>query len=128
MTAAYPERIAREARAIIEHQLYQFGFTPPDDFSDRLEILGAAIAFWGARLNLTAAPEDPAAIAFHVLDSMMPLVIAASRPAGQPIREAFAAGRRGVDLGSGAGFPAIVLAPVSPATFGPREVRRKRVR
>jgi 16S rRNA (guanine527-N7)-methyltransferase len=127
MTAAYPKRIARQARAIVEHQLYQFGFTPPDDFNDRLEILGAAIAFWGARLNLTASPEDPAALAFHVLDSMMPLVIAATRPAGGPIREAFAAGRRVLDLGSGAGFPALVLAAISPATFVLREARRKRV-
>lgn len=127
MTAAYPERISREARGIVEQQLCQLGFMPPDDFNDRLEILGAAIAFWGARLNLTAAPEDPSAIAFHVLDSMMPLVIAATQPDGASLREAFAAGRRVLDLGSGAGFPALVLAALTPATFILREARRKRV-
>lgn len=123
----YPEVIARQARAIVEQELYRLGFPPTFEFNEAVEILGAAVAFWGERMNLTAAPEDPDELAFHILDSMMPLVLAATRADSAPIRGAFASGRRVLDLGSGAGFPALVLAALAGADFTLLEARRKRV-
>jgi 16S rRNA G527 N7-methylase RsmG len=47
-----------------------------DGFLDRIETFAAALALWGAKLNLTSAPDDPAEIAFHILDSLAPLAAA----------------------------------------------------
>lgn len=124
---AYPEIIARQARAIVEQELYRLGFPPTFEFNEAIEILGAAVAFWGDRMNLTAAPEDPAELAFHILDSMMPLVLAATHADSAALRGIFASGRRVLDLGSGAGFPALVLAALAGADFTLLEARRKRV-
>jgi len=124
---AYPETIARQARAIVEQELNRIGFPTTFEFNESIEILGAAVAFWGERMNLTASPEDPAELAFHILDSMMPLVLAAVRADTAAIRGAFAKGRCVLDLGSGAGFPALVLAALAPADFVLLEARRKRV-
>ena len=54
-------------------------------------------------------------------------MLAATRADSAPIRGALAAGRRVLDLGSGAGFPALVLAALAGADFTLLEARRKRV-
>ena len=75
-------------------------------------------------MNLTAHPDDPEEIAFHVIDSLMPLVLALDPSSilhGEFVRE-----RRLLDLGSGAGFPGLVLAAASPAHFTLVESRRRR--
>lgn len=121
-----PETIAREVRTRVEAALAELAFVPPEpDFAARIEKLAAEIALWGARINLTAEPENPSELAFHVLDSLMPLVLGA-RPEGAPIKDAFMAGRLVLDLGSGAGFPALVLAAAAKARFTLLEARRKR--
>jgi 16S rRNA (guanine527-N7)-methyltransferase len=93
-----------------------------DGFLDRIETFAAALALWGAKLNLTSAPDDPAEIAFHILDSLAPLIFERRVLAGG----AFEAGSRVLDLGSGAGFPALILAAASDADFVLLEARRKR--
>ncbi len=95
-------------------------------FLDRMEKFAAILARWGAKMNLTAHPEDPEEIAFHIIDSLAPLVLD-SEPAGYHPRESFAHGRRVLDVGSGAGFPGLVLAGASDAAFTLCEARRKRV-
>ncbi len=94
-----------------------------------MQTLAELLALWGARTNLTARPNDPAETAFHILDSLIPLLIAA-RPDGTAIRgmlgEKLGKGRRVLDLGSGAGFPGLVLAAASDAHFTLSESRRKR--
>jgi len=121
-----PRAIAREARGLVEKRLAEYRFVPPDTrFAERIEKFAAAIALWGARMNLTAHPADASEIAFHIVDSLMPLVVA-QRAEAAAIAEAFALGRRVLDLGTGAGFPGLVLASVSPADFVLAEPRRKR--
>jgi 16S rRNA (guanine527-N7)-methyltransferase len=119
-----PAEIGRSVRASIEAFLHN----PPDgidtEFPHRIEKLAAAIALWGSKMNLTAHPEDPEEIAFHVIDCLMPVVMAAG-PANM-IVDALAGGREVLDLGSGAGFPGLVLAAATSARFALVESRRKR--
>jgi len=106
-------------REILEHssQVAQGGLG--DDFLDRMERFANLLNLWGARTNLTANPRDPAEVAFHVMDSLAPLVLNLS-PA--PFGEA----GRVLDLGSGAGFPGLVLAAATRSKFTLAEARRKR--
>ena len=96
----------------------------PTRFTERIEILATNLALWGARMNLTAHPDDPEEVAFHVIDSLMPVVLAASTDT--ILYGEFAQGHRVLDLGSGAGFPGLVLASASAANFTLAESRRKR--
>ncbi len=125
-SGAHPEAIAAEVRARVERALERLHFAPAaSEFMDRIQKLAAALAFWGARMNLTARPDDPGAMAFHVVDSLMPFVLA-SRADGAALRDAFADRHQVLDLGSGAGFPGLVLAAASNARFTLCESRRKR--
>lgn len=121
-----PETIAREVRARVGDFTDTFGpFPSQPRFLDRIERLAAALAMWGARMNLTAEPEEPSEIAFHIVDSLAPLILA-SRDDGAFLSGTFSAGKRALDLGSGAGFPGLVLAAASEAHFTLAESRRKR--
>jgi 16S rRNA G527 N7-methylase RsmG len=114
----------REVRALVTRYLDISHFLPvAAQFLDRIERLAALIALWGARINLTAAPEDPREIAFHIIDSLAPLTFLEGE---RLLRDAFRAGSRVLDLGSGAGFPGLVLAASSSASFTLVESRRKR--
>ena len=149
MAESTPIEIARATRAIVAEIVATTGFEPPLRFLDRIETFAAALALWGAKLNLTATPDDPAKLAFHIIDSLAPLILAGRR--GVPmlaaraafpdafmgssnrtiversaLTDAFAAGTRVLDLGSGAGFPALILAAACDADFLLMEVRRKR--
>jgi 16S rRNA G527 N7-methylase RsmG len=216
-----PNEIARATRTIVAEIVATAGFEPPPRFLGRIETFTAALALWGAKLNLTAAPDDPAELAFHIIDSLAPLIptnggigpiLAGSRatlaheitdaqlpdaprktledtgltspptltsdsnvpatrypdrpnlttlppiamtsvglgestgtqPAGTEfadafvtestpmlaaraaLADAFVAGSRVLDLGSGAGFPALILAAACDADFLLMEARRKR--
>jgi 16S rRNA (guanine527-N7)-methyltransferase len=119
-----PEATVREVRAIISDSVAKLALLRPG-FIDRIERLAAALATWGARMNLTAEPEEPSEIAFHIIDSLAPLLLA-SRDDGAFLIRAFSPGKRALDLGSGAGFPGLVLAAASEAHFTLAESRRKR--
>jgi 16S rRNA (guanine(527)-N(7))-methyltransferase RsmG len=124
--AADPEEIARKTCAIVADSLRGLDFIAPEpDFLKRIGKLAAAIPLWGGRINLTAQPEDATEVAFHIIDSAMTLVVA-SRPEGRAVKDAFATGNRVLDLGSGAGFPGLVLAAACDAQFTLLEARRKR--
>lgn len=122
-SAADPEAIAKSTRALVARHLRDDLPKLPPDFLDRIERLAAGIALWGMRMNLTAHPEDPDEIAFHVIDSLMPVLIASRN---EMLAGKFSAGERVLDLGSGAGFPGLVLATASDAHFTLVEARRKR--
>ena len=118
--------IAREVRAIVDDSIKRRGLlTSQPRFLDRIERLAAALATWGVRMNLTAEPEEPSELAFHIVDSLAPLLMA-SRDDGAFLIGTFSAGKRALDLGSGAGFPGLVLAAASEAHFTLAESRRKR--
>jgi 16S rRNA (guanine(527)-N(7))-methyltransferase RsmG len=89
---------------------------------DRLERFTATLALWGEKTNLTAHPDDPAEIAFHIRESLTPLVVEPKHG----LQDIFAEGRQVVDIGSGAGFPGLVLAAATRAEFILVEPRRKR--
>jgi 16S rRNA (guanine527-N7)-methyltransferase len=89
---------------------------------DRLERFATTLALWGQKTNLTAQPDDPTEIAFHIRESLMPLVV----DPGHGMRDVFAEGRSVIDIGSGAGFPGLVLAAATRAEFTLVEPRRKR--
>jgi 16S rRNA (guanine527-N7)-methyltransferase len=97
----------------------------PPGFLERIEKMATTLVLWGAHTNLTAAASDPAEIAFHVIDSLAPIAFAtgANREA---LETALAAGANALDLGSGGGFPGLVLAVAFDARFTLAESRRKR--
>jgi len=99
------------------------GYELAHEFPGRIERFARTLALWGARHNLTAQPEDPNEIAFHVLDSIGPLIAYTPQNSLGALR---LAGRRVLDFGSGAGFPGLVLAAASEAQFVLTESRRKR--
>jgi 16S rRNA (guanine527-N7)-methyltransferase len=111
------KEIGASVRSRLEAFLHSLNPSIDDAFSVRIEIFARNIALWGPKINLTAHPTDPEELAFHVCDSMMPLVLLPSR---------FEATQKILDLGSGAGFPGLVLAAGSDAQFTLVESRRKR--
>jgi 16S rRNA G527 N7-methylase RsmG len=120
----YIKAVAEQVRSLVAGYLDAIGLASDHIlFLDRIERLGAIIALWGTRMNLTAAPGDPRELAFHIIDSMIPVILADGE---ELLWHAFRAGNRVLDLGSGAGFPALVLASVLPANFTLIESRRKR--
>ncbi len=88
-----------------------------DAFLERMASFAQILGLWGVRANLTAKPNDPTEIAFHTADSLMPLVV---------LPDAFRAGTRILDFGSGAGFPGLILASACTARFTLVEARQKR--
>ena len=125
-SAQPPDQIANTAIELVEEALVAIGFVPENhDFLTRIERFAAALALWGDRTNLTAAPDDSTELAFHIIDSLAPLIVA-GRPEGAILRGRFGNGQRVLDLGSGAGFPGLILAAATDAHFTLLEARRKR--
>jgi 16S rRNA (guanine527-N7)-methyltransferase len=95
------------------------------EFPECIEKLAITLVQWGSKMNLTAHPEDPEEVAFHVIDCVMPVVLGTDKSSA--LAGEFTPGRKILDLGSGAGFPGLVLAAASPgANFTLVESRRKR--
>jgi len=118
--------VAAEVRSRVEalmRTLNVSGIAP--GFLDRIAKFAETLAIWGARTNLTAHPSDPAEIAFHIVDSLMPIALD-SEPDAYPLRAIFDRARRVLDVGSGAGFPGLILASALAARFALVESRRKR--
>jgi 16S rRNA (guanine527-N7)-methyltransferase len=121
-----PTEIGETTRELVAGFLDTLAFSPAvPNFLERIERFAGALALWGRRINLTAVPDEPGELAFHIVDSLMPLMLTA-RPDGPALRELFVAGRSVLDLGSGAGFPGLVLAAGCEARFVLLESRRKR--
>ncbi|HLK87304.1 MAG TPA: RsmG family class I SAM-dependent methyltransferase [Candidatus Binataceae bacterium] len=87
--------------------------------------MAATLALWGRTTNLTANPTDPAELAFHVIDSLAPVVFAEGAARAE-LDRMLASDRAALDLGSGAGFPGLVLAAAFETRFTLAEARRKR--
>ncbi len=73
--------------------------------SDRLEIFAALLLRWNARINLVSRADAPHLWSRHIHDSLQ---LAALVPEGID---------RAIDLGSGAGFPGLVLAIATGISF-----------
>src|SRR6266404_8707208 len=123
--AANPEEIAAEVRARLGPALSAIGvISKNSEFLDRIERFAATLAVWGPKINLTAHPSDPDEIVFHVFDSIIPI----SLVVGSKILRlgGFDRERRFLDIGSGAGFPGLVIAAAINAQVTLVEARRKR--
>ena len=120
--ALTPEQIAAEVRAQLAPAIAPLGIVANTvQFLDRIERMAATLAVWGPKINLTAHPRDPDEIVFHVFDSIIPVSIAASAKILHLGRT-----HRMLDIGSGAGFPGLVLAAAINASVTLVEARRKR--
>ncbi|MGH7865676.1 MAG: 16S rRNA (guanine(527)-N(7))-methyltransferase RsmG [Candidatus Binataceae bacterium] len=95
------------------------------DFKRRVEVFATALATWGVKTNLTSNPGDPLKVAFHLGDSVIPLALSRSAEPGI-LATAFDRGRSVLDVGSGGGFPGLVLAAATDADFTLVESRQKR--
>ncbi|MGH7913911.1 MAG: 16S rRNA (guanine(527)-N(7))-methyltransferase RsmG [Candidatus Binataceae bacterium] len=119
------EGIATNVCERVARWLVDTTLRPHSDFLQRIEKMAATLALWGMHTNLTADASDPAEIAFHVIDSLAPLAFAAGAYR-EELETALATGASALDLGSGAGFPGLVLAAAFGARFTLAETRRKR--
>lgn len=81
----------------------------------RLEVLVEVLLAWQARMNLISPSTVDDVWARHVVDSAQLLPLIHANTAGI------------ADLGSGAGFPALVLAAIQPATVHMFESNAKKV-
>jgi 16S rRNA (guanine527-N7)-methyltransferase len=124
--AADPEKIAVEVRARLAPALGAIGVIAKNsEFLDRIERFAAMLALWGPKMNLTAHPQDPDEIVFHVFDSIIPVSLAVSSKILR-LGPGFDRERRFLDVGSGAGFPGLVIAAAINAQVTLVESRRKR--
>jgi 16S rRNA (guanine527-N7)-methyltransferase len=125
--ALNPEQVAESVRDQLGPMLSAIGggvIAKNSEFLDRIERLAATLAIWGTKTNLTANPRDPDEILFHVFDSIIPLSIVVS---SKILRlGGFDRERRFLDVGSGAGFPGLVIASAINAQVTLVEPRRKR--
>jgi 16S rRNA (guanine527-N7)-methyltransferase len=117
-----PEQVAAEVRERLAPAIAPLGVIANTvQFLNRIERMAATLAVWGPKINLTANPREPDEIVFHVFDSIIPVSIAA---ASKIVRVEKA--HRVLDIGSGAGFPGLVIAAAINAHVTLVEARRKR--
>ena len=75
----------------------------PEELPERLEIYLALLQEWNSRMDLTASLEDGEILDRHLIDSLTVL------------RTGYVTGNtRWIDVGTGAGFPGLVLAMARP--------------
>ncbi|MGB6553188.1 MAG: 16S rRNA (guanine(527)-N(7))-methyltransferase RsmG [Candidatus Binataceae bacterium] len=94
--------------------------------SQKIATFASHLALWGSKINLTASPTDPDEILFHVMDSLAPFWIARKQP-DSVLGRVLGDGCRLMDVGSGAGFPGLILAAATGLETVLLEARRKRV-
>lgn len=117
-----PDQIAAAVRAQLAPAIAPLGVVSnTGQFLNRIERMAAMLAVWGPKINLTAHPQDPDEIVFHVFDSIIPISIAVSAKILRLGRT-----HRFLDIGSGAGFPGLVIAAAINASVTLVEARRKR--
>ena len=90
-------------REDIRIRLDRNGIPAPPELPERLEIYLALLKEWNARMDLTAALEDEEIIDRHMVDSLTVLKTGL-----------VPADSRWIDVGTGAGFPGLVIAMARP--------------
>ncbi|MBF6568449.1 MAG: class I SAM-dependent methyltransferase [Candidatus Binataceae bacterium] len=120
-----PEAIGSAVSEIVQAEVSRLDLELPPAFFARIRMYGVLLAVWGEKMSLTARPSDADDLAFHVIDSLMPYVMS-DRGKIPALAKAFTPDSEVLDLGSGAGFPGLVLAAASRAHFTLCESRRKR--
>ena len=117
-----PDQIAAAVRAQLAPAIAPLGVVSNTvQFLNRIERMAAMLAVWGPKINLTAHPQEPDEIVFHVFDSIIPISLAVSSKTLRLGRT-----HRFLDIGSGAGFPGLVIAAALSGSVTLVEARRKR--
>jgi 16S rRNA (guanine527-N7)-methyltransferase len=119
-----PVEIGTAVRGLITPLLLENGLDNPE-LPLRLDRFAATLALWGAKTNLTAHPDDPAETAFHIVDSLAPVAMRVSGNAPH-LQRYFEPGQLILDIGSGAGFPGLIIAAATATFMTLSEPRRKR--
>ena len=92
-----------EITAILEQYALKYGIALSGGMTGQLELYAATLIKWSEKMNLTSITQ-PAEIAIkHFLDSLLPLS-AVKIPEGASL----------IDVGSGAGFPGVVMKIARP--------------
>lgn len=118
-----PDEIGNEVSRLVEAEAGGLGLTAV--FFSRIRMYATLLAVWGEKMSLTARPQDAPDLAFHIIDSLAPLALAGAGKLAM-LNDSLQADKEVLDLGSGAGFPGLVLASASRAHFTLCEARRKR--
>ncbi len=88
---------------MIQRRLEENGFTPDSGLAGKLAVYLEMLQEWNCRMDLTAVADDAEILDRHFLDSLCPLKTGLVPEEGSLI-----------DVGTGAGFPGLVLAMACP--------------
>ncbi len=88
---------------ILKAKATPYGIEISDDLSDKLSIYAKELREWNEKINLTAILDDEGIAIKHFLDCLL-VSKAASFEAGMSV----------IDVGTGAGFPGLVIAAAHP--------------
>ena len=88
---------------ILKEKAEAYGITVSPDLSEKLNIYAELLKEWNEKINLTAITDDEGIAVKHFLDCL--LVSKAAQ---------FKDGNRVIDVGTGAGFPGLVIAAAYP--------------
>ncbi len=81
----------------------EYGIELTDDLINKLEIYGRLLKEWNEKINLTAITDDEGIAIKHFLDCLLVCKYAD-----------FKSGDKIIDVGTGAGFPGLVIAAANP--------------
>ncbi len=88
---------------ILKEKATAYGIDISDDLAKKLEIYGELLKDWNSKINLTAILDDEGIAVKHFLDCL--LVTKSAE---------FKSGMKVIDVGTGAGFPGLVIAAAYP--------------
>lgn len=91
---------------ILSHALLPARFREDPALASRLAVIAECLIAGNARFNLTAITEPDAIVEKHIMDSLIAADAIAAITDGAPVRL--------LDVGSGAGFPALPIAAALP--------------
>jgi 16S rRNA (guanine527-N7)-methyltransferase len=103
MSANIGVRLQRPLRDVGFH--VERGSNVPRETSTALDRFAALLLRWNSTVNLVARADEPFLWARHITDSLQLVPLMAPRP------------ERAIDLGSGAGFPGLILALATGVHF-----------
>lgn len=88
---------------ILKEKAIPYGIEISEDLGKKLEIYGELLKDWNSKINLTAITDDEGIAVKHFLDCL--LVTKSAE---------FKSGMKVIDVGTGAGFPGLVIAAAYP--------------
>ncbi len=90
---------------ILKKDAESYGIEISDELSEKLDVYARFLREWNEKINLTAILDDEGVAVKHFLDCLFVCKYAD-----------FKAGQKIIDVGTGAGFPGLVIAAAHPET------------